>query len=271
MSEKFSVLMSVYYKEKPEYLKEAIDSILNQTVPPTEIVIVKDGKLTEELDGILSAYAEKDERFRVIGYDKNRGLGLALKYGVENCKYDIIARMDSDDISMPDRFEKELPVFIEGNYDIVGCITGEFTGTIDNVQCRRIPPETDEEIKEFIRTRNPFVHPSVMLKKSSVLAAGNFRDMYLCEDYDMWLRMVANGCRCYNIQEYLVYMRVDDNFYDRRGGLKYCREIVKFKRLMYKSKYIGFKNCVKSSLATIVVSLMPSKMRRNFYKKFLRK
>ncbi|MDE6655586.1 MAG: glycosyltransferase, partial [Anaeroplasmataceae bacterium] len=217
---KFSVLMSVYYKEKPEYLEESLLSLLRQTVLPNEIVIVKDGKLTEQLEAVLTKFSLQYPFIHCYGYEENKGLGLALNYGVEKCQYDIIARMDSDDISREDRFELQLKVLLEKNVDLLGSNTKEFIDTIDNVQSTRIMPENHEAILNYSKTRNPFVHPSIMTYKEVILSAGNFKNFYLCEDYDMWVRILEKGYKAYNIQDVLVYMRVGKDFYKRRGGLK---------------------------------------------------
>ncbi len=270
MFPKFSVLMSVYYKESPAFLKKSIESLLNQTIIPTEIVIIKDGKLTEQLDGVLEEY-KNNSIIRVYGYDDNRGLGFALNYGVQLCQYDIIARMDSDDISDKKRFEKELECLLKNKYDFVGSNTVEFIDEPKNVISTRIMPENSEEIINYSRKRNPFIHPSIMTYKSLIIKAGNYQDCYLCEDYDLWTRMIDLGCKFYNIQENLVYMRVGKDFYRRRGGLKYCKAIVAFKKKLFKKGYMSYKDFLKTKYATIFVSLMPGRLREIIYKKMLRK
>lgn len=266
----FSVLMSVYYKDSPKFLEESIESVLNQTVVPTEIVIVKDGKLSDELETILSKY-EKNPIFNIIGYKENKGLGLALNYGVNHCKYEIIARMDSDDICNTIRFEKQLDYLMKNkDISLIGSNTIEFINAPSNVISIRKMPENNEEIINYSKTRNPFIHPSIMTYKYEILNAGNFRDYYLCEDYDMWTRMLENGCQCHNIQENLVYMRVGKNFYRRRGGIKYCKAIIKFKKELYKKGYMSYFKYLKTKFATIIVSLMPASFREFVYKKFLR-
>ncbi|MDE5546012.1 MAG: glycosyltransferase [Anaeroplasmataceae bacterium] len=267
----FSVLMSVYFKEKAEYLEKSLSSLVHQTVTPTEIVIVKDGSLTDELNSILEKYSKEYPFIHCYGYEKNRGLGLALNFGVEKCQYDIIARMDSDDISREDRFEIQLKTLLEKKVDLLGSNTKEFIDDITNVQSTRIMPESHEEIMNYSKTRNPFVHPSIMTYKEVILSAGNFRNFYLCEDYDMWVRILEKGYTSYNIQDVLVYMRVGKDFYKRRGGLKYCKAIISFKKMMYKKGYIKYRQYFKTKYATIVVSLMPGFLREFVYKKFLRK
>ena len=268
----YSILMSVYYKEKPEWLKLSIESMLNQTIKSDDFVIIKDGILPEELNKIISEYEKKySDIFNVIQLEKNVGLGPALAIGVEACKNEWIARMDSDDISRVDRIEKEYKVINEENIDIVGSNIAEFTDSIKNIKAIRKLPEKNEEIKKFAKRRNPFGHPSLMLKKEKVLEAGNYRSYYLCEDYDMWIRMIQIGVKCYNIQENLVYMRISEDFYKRRGGLKYLNSILKFKFEQLKNGFYKIDDFIISSMASIVVCLLPNNLRDYIYKKVLRK
>ena len=270
--EKYSVLMSVYYKENPIWLKESIESMLNQTVKCDEFVIVKDGKLTNELNNIINGYVKKyRDLFKVIELKENKGLGIALKIGLENCKNEFVARMDADDYSDPERCEKELEKF-EKNSDlhIIGSNIAEFTENIENVISYRRLPVNDKEIKQFSKTRNPFGHPSVMFKKSKVMEAGNYRNYYLCEDYDMWIRMIKCNANCYNFKEILVYMRISKDFYKRRGGIKYLKTILKFKKEQYKSGFYSLKDYIISSSASTVICLMPNVIRDFIYRKLLR-
>ncbi len=270
--EKYSVLMSVYYKENPIWLKESIESMLNQTVKCDEFVIVKDGKLTNELNNIINGYVKKyRDLFKVIELKENKGLGIALKIGLENCKNEFVARMDADDYSVPERCEKELEMF-EKNSDlhIIGSNIAEFTENIENVISYRRLPVNDKEIKQFSKTRNPFGHPSVMFKKSKVMEAGNYRNYYLCEDYDMWIRMIKCNANCYNFKEILVYMRISKDFYKRRGGIKYLKTILKFKKEQYKSGFYSLKDYIISSSASTVICLMPNVIRDFIYRKLLR-
>ncbi|MCR4660682.1 MAG: glycosyltransferase [Clostridia bacterium] len=265
----FSVLLSLYIKENPDYFKASIDSILKQTLLPNEIVIVLDGPITEELNNILEEYC-KNPIFKVIRLENNVGLGLALKTGVENCSYDIIARMDTDDICREDRFEKQIAFLVNNRYDAIGSNTAEFMDSLDNIIDTRIMPETSEQIKDYSRERNPFVHPSVVFYKSAVLEVGNYRSKYLCEDYDLWTRLIENGFKLYNIQENLVYMRISKDFYKRRGGLKYCKHLVDFKKELYKRNYMTRKQYLKTKTATIVSSIIPTALRKRIYTHFLR-
>lgn len=269
----YSVLMSVYRKDNPMWLKISIDSILNQTIKTNDFVLIEDGELEHELEEIILEYEKKySDIFHVIRNSKNQGLGVALAQGVLACKNNWIARMDSDDYSKEDRIEKQLNIIehFNGDIDIVGSNIAEFTNDIDNVIAYRVLPENDEEIKKFAKRRNPFGHPSVMLKKDTVLKAGNFRTYYLCEDYDMWIRMFQKNAKGYNIQENLVYMRINEDFYKRRGGIKYLKSILKFKTEQLKNGFYGVTDFTISSLASIVTCLMPNFIRDGIYKNFLR-
>lgn len=265
---KFSVLMSLYSKENPLYLKESIESILVQTLLPNEIVIVKDGKLTKELEEVLKEY-ETNPLFKIVGFDENRGLGLALNYGINQCLYEVIARMDTDDICEKTRFFKQMKLIEEG-YDLVGSNTIEFIDSINSVISIRKMPLTHEEILAYSKKRNPFIHPSVMFKKDLCLLSGSYRDFYLVEDYDMWVRMIQNGAKCINIDENLVFMRISTDFYQRRGGHIYYLSIKKFFKELRISKYISCFEYYKTILPRFVVYHIPNSLRKKFYKKKLR-
>jgi len=270
---KYSVLMSIYYKENPKWLEESINSIMNQTIMTDDFVIVKDGELTKELNEVISEYCKKyPDIFHIVDLKKNIGLGRALAIGLKKCKNELVARMDSDDISTKERCEKQINKFkTNPELDIIGSNIAEFIDNVNNIQAYRILPQGDKEIKEFARRRNPFGHPSIMFKKSKVIEAGNYRDYYLCEDYDLWTRMIQNGAKSYNFQEILVFMRIGQDFYKRRGGIKYLKAILKFKKEQHKKGFYTTKDYIISCGVHIIVCLMPNFMRELFYKKILRK
>lgn len=273
MKKKYSVLMSVYHKENPTWFDESIKSMFEQTIKPNEFVLVEDGPLTKELYDVVEKYKkEYPNEFKVVAIEKNVGLGPALRRGVEECSNEYIARMDSDDYSMPQRIEKEFEVF-ERHPDIgmVGTNVSEFIDSINNVICNVILPETNEEIIKFSKRRCPFRHPSIMYKKSAVLKAGNYRNFYLCEDYDMWIRMIRSGCKCYNIQKIYVYMRIGKDFYKRRGGHKYFKSINKFKKEQLNNGYFSIIEYLESSIPHAIVCYMPNFMRDFVYRNLLRK
>ena len=269
---KFSVLMSVYYKESPKFLYEALESILTQTVMPSEIVCIKDGLLTEGLEAVLNEFSTKyEDMFKFIGFDENKGLGYALRIGVEECSYEIIARMDTDDIARKDRFEKQLNIINEQNVDIVGSNILEFDGNIDNIISRRDVPSTFEAIKEYAKKRNPFNHMTVMYKKAAVLKAGNYKEFLWFEDYNLWIRMIVSGAKMYNINEALVYARTGTAMFERRGGLKYVKKEYSMQKDMQRLKFISKYRFVINVLERAVIRVIPNKLRKLVYMKLLRK
>ena len=264
MKKDFSVLMSVYYRERPEYLKKSIESIINQTVAPKEIVIVKDGKLTKELDEIIDNYDVKK-----IELKENVGLGKALKIGVENCKYNIIARMDSDDISVPNRFETQLKEFDKDpQLVLVGGQVHEFDE--NNLGRKRIVPTDKDEIIKFSKKRNPFNHMTVMFKKEPVLEVGNYHHMQYFEDYYLWVLLLKNNYKLINVNDVLVYVRGGSSLTKKRGGIKYINSTYNFEKSIYKLKYIKFNEFALNLMIRIPICLVPNKIRRSVYTRFLR-
>lgn len=270
---KYSVLMSVYYKEKAEWLDLSIKSMMNQTVLCDEFVLVEDGKLTEELDKVIEKYVkEYPKLFKIVKIKKNGGLGPALERGINECKNEYIARMDSDDYSLPNRIERQFDIFFsDSELGLVGTNVEEFEGEIDNVNCHVVLPESNDDIVKFSKRRCPFRHPTLLYKKEEVLKAGNYREFYLCEDYDLYVRMITSGCKCYNIQEPLVFMRIGEDFYKRRGGWKYMKTILKFKNEQLKNGYFSLPDYLKSTIPHIIVCLMPNSLRDWVYRNLLRK
>lgn len=270
--EKYSVLMSVYRKEKAENLREAMDSIWRQTAPADEFILMCDGPLTAELDEVI-AQEEKAHSgtLKVIRLAENGGLGNALNIGIRHCRNELIARMDSDDISRDERCEKQLAVFAaQPETCIVSGTVEEFTKTIADVKTARALPETHEEILRFARRRSPFNHPCVMYRKSAVEAAGGYRSIYLLEDYHLWIRMLQRGCRGYNLQEPLLWMRTGSELYRRRSGWKYARSQQKLFRFMAESGFISRDECIRRSAQRSLVALMPNRMRGRLIRKILR-
>ena len=268
----YSVLMSVYIKEKPEYLRESMLSIYNQTIPTNDFVLVCDGPLTKELDCIIE---EMQKLFKsvlhVVRLPVNQGLGIALNKGIQVCKNELVARMDSDDISREDRCERQLEIF--NKFSDISLVSGtieEFFTSIDTVENRRLVPETQEEILQFAKKRNPFNHPCIMYRKSDVLKVGSYQDFYLMEDYYLWVRMLLNGAKGYNIQTPLLWARTGLGMYGRRGGWLYVESQIKFFRYLYTHHFISLHECVCQSMIRVIGSLIPSRMRAIGYKLFLR-
>lgn len=269
----YSVLMSVYYKERPEYLKAAIESIQNQTHPTIDFVLVCDGPLTRELNAVIHEKMRMPElHLHVVRLEKNHGLGKALNIGLSYCKCELVARMDSDDIAYPDRCERQITIFNnKPEVSICSGIVEEFSRDPNVVDARRVPPETNEEIVEFAKSRNPFNHPCVMYKRSAVEAVGSYQDFYLLEDYYLWLRMLMAGYQGYNIQEPLLHMRAGSDMYKRRSGIKYAKSQLCLFESMKKSGFISTGLFLKSCIQRGLVSLLPNWLRKCVFGVVLRK
>lgn len=272
---KFSIITSVYKNDNPDYVRAALDSMLvNQSIKPDEIVLVQDGPVTFELSRLLLEYKDKyGDILNVIKLEKNGGLGNALKLGVENAKYGIIARMDSDDICLPDRFEKQI-AYIESHpeCDIVGGQMTEFIGETDNIVGRREVPLTNSEIYEFMKSRCALNHVTVMFRKEAVLKAGNYQDWFWNEDYYLWVRMMMVGCKFANIPDVAVNVRSGADQYARRGGKKYFESEIGIKKLMLENEMISKKDFVINYVERFIIQLLlPNSVRGWVFRTFARK
>jgi glycosyltransferase involved in cell wall biosynthesis len=236
----FSVLISVYNQEQPERLKVALESIWNkQALKPSEIVLVKDGPLTDELDKVVDQF-KKNAPLKVISLEQNHGLGYALAYGLSYCSHGLIARMDSDDLSKPDRFEKQISFMNEHpEMDIVGTNIEEFDHHPGEIRSHRRLPTTSSKLKLFSRMRSPFNHMTVVFKKTAVLDAGNYQPFHVYEDYYLWVRMIQNGAKMANIPEYLVTARLDDSQLVRRHGSYIFQQEMKLQKEMLQIHFLN--------------------------------
>ena len=272
MPANYSVLMPVYYKEHPDYLRQSMQSIYDQTVPTDDFVLVCDGPLTPELDAVISGMQQQfGLRLHVCRLSKNGGLGKALNFGIGQCKNDLVARMDSDDVSRPDRCQRQLAIFHDHpEYSLVSGIVEEFSDTITNVSVRRIVPEHQDDIITFAKKRNPFNHPCIMYKKSDVEAAGGYQDFYLLEDYYLWIRMLQNGFIGYNLQEPLLWMRAGNDMYKRRGGWKYVQSQHNLFKYMAQTGFITGRQYQVQSVVRLIGAVVPNWLRAFLFKKILR-
>lgn len=269
---KFSVLMSVYHKENPDFLRLSLESVWNQTLRPDQIVLVKDGPLTPQLEAEIEAFSQVCPVLKLLPLPENVGLGKALNAGLEACDYSLVARMDTDDIALPHRFASQVAAFAEDpELDICGSHALEFEGTPDHVTAHKRVPITDQEIRRYARRRNPFNHPTVMYRKQAVLAAGSYQHALWFEDYYLWARMLANGCRACNIDDDLLYFRAGSDMFRRRGGLRYVKSAVSVKWKIYRMGVSGLGDFLYSTAAHSVVALMPNRLRSAVYARFLRK
>lgn len=266
----FSVLISVYYKEKTEYLKQALESVFSQTARANQVVIVEDGPLTPELDYILEEYKTKYSEIDLVKLPQNRGLGLALAEGMLHCKYELVARMDTDDIARQDRFELQLKEFEKNSMlDVCGSHMLEFEDDVNNIVTRRRVPLTDSDIKEYQKRRDGLNHVTVMFKKSSVLKAGNYQHCPLMEDTLLWVNMFKNGATAMNIDDYLVYVRIGKDMFERRGGWAYYKKYKQARKRIYETGYISWWDYINTLWVQFAVALMPNKVRGFVFKKIL--
>ncbi len=276
MDKHYSVLMSVYKREQPEYLEAALNSMIGQSWKPSEIVLVCDGPLTKDLETVLNREVFRDV-LKLVRLSENVGLGAALAKGLPECTCEWIARMDSDDISAFDRCEKQLKYLeLHSETDVLSGTIAEFQGEAQTeagarscVVSTKYVPQTQEEIASYIKIRNPINHPCVMFRKTKALAAGGYQPCSLFEDYDLWVRMFQAGCNFANLPDTLLYMRVND-MHKRRGGLSYVKPVCHFWTGMYRRGMLSFGQYIFAMLSRIAVSLMPNGLRKMIYDKKLR-
>ena len=271
--EKYSVLMSLYEKEHPEYLREALDSMINQTVKPDEIVLVEDGPLTDELYNVVAEYKSNyPELMHVIVNEKNLGLGLALNRGLKECRNELVARMDTDDISKPDRCEKQLKRFEDRpELSIVGSHIDEFIDSPDNVISQRRVPITFETIYEYAKRRSAFNHPTVIYKKSAVLTEGGYSNLRRNQDVDLFGRMLFQGYKAENIDEALVWFRCSNELAARRKSWENTWSYIETIRKFWKMGYSTFVDYMAVLIAQTGMYLIPIHVQNWLYKKFLRR
>lgn len=269
----YSVLMSVYHKERPEFLRLSVESMFAQTVPTDDFVLMCDGPLTEALDSVIADLQNTyGAVLNVVRCEVNRGLSYALNDGLTVCKNELVARMDSDDIAPANRCELQLQSFQEDpQLVIVGGAIDEFEGSLSNVVSHKDMPLTHEDILRYAKKRNPFNHPTVMYRKSAVLAAGSYPHIALHEDYALWAKLLASGAKGQNLPQTLCNMRVDSGLYNRRGGWKYFKTAAKFRYHLFQSGFYNLWNFLYVTAALAVVCLVPPKLRTVAYRKILRK
>lgn len=270
MVEKVSVLMSIYFKEKSEYFRESLESIKNQTYKIDELVLVKDGNLTTELEKVIEEYRDI-LKIKEISLEKNVGLGLALREGILHCSNEIIVRMDSDDISREDRIEKQIKTMLENEkIGIVGSNSENFSEKLGDLNIFGHYPEKDKEIRKFMKRRCPFLHPTVVFKKSLVIKCGNYENLLWFEDYDLFFR-ILQYTQGYNLQENLVYFRANREMLKRRGGIEYIRREIEALTKFYKRGDMNLYYYLTNFMIRLGVRMCGNKLRILIYKKLLRK
>lgn len=270
----FSVLMCVYKNDNSTYFKQALESVSNQTVKPSEIVLVIDGPIPKETRDNINDFALKNQDiFNIIDLKINVGHGKAKNIGLKKCTYELVAIMDSDDICTKDRFEKQLLYFKKHpETSILGGIISEFSKNINISLGQRSLPSTHSEIKKFLKMRCPMNHMTVMFKKSEVIEAGGYLDWHYNEDYYLWIRMYLSGAIFSNLNDIIVYARVNDEFYLRRGGWKYFVSESKLQYFMFQKNIINiFRLTFNILIRFFVQFVVPNKFRKWLFLNFFRK
>ena len=269
----YSILTSVYVKEKPEHLIQSIESMLSQTVFPEQFVVVKDGALTEALDEVIDEYTAKyPDLFTIVELEENSGLAIALDAGLAHCRNELVARMDSDDISLPHRCERQLERFKENeNLTVLGSNIDEFSGAPENINRSRIVPSKYEDILKRIRRREPFNHPTIMFKKSEVIRCGGYGTLRRCQDFDLFSRMMNMGCYAENIDESLLLFRADEDNYKRRKGKKSIEGYMTVMKMNYKRGYCSWTDMLYARVAQMVLMFAPLGVIKWISNTFLRK
>ena len=267
----FSVLMSLYSKERPEYLRQSLDSVFSQTLRADEVILVEDGPLTPELESVVKEYESTYPELKAIALDTNSGLGKALNEGLKHCLFELVARMDTDDVCKRNRFETQIK-YMEDHPEIDLCSSWieEFEESPEKVSSIKTLPETHEEISCYIKKRNPINHPSSCFRKKAVIEAGGYQHLPLFEDYYLWARMFKQGCKFSNIQTPLLSFRTSKEMFKRRGGVKYAITNMKFQLELHKLGIISLPQSLISGILRGIVYLIPNYLRSLIYKKILR-
>lgn len=264
---KFSVLISVYYKEKSIFLDRALSSIwYDQSVKPSQIVLVCDGVLTDELYECISKWQNiLKDMLNVVKLERNFGLADALCIGLNECKYELVARMDSDDVSVPDRFKKQIEFFKTHDVDVCGGCVAEFDTDENCIYAYKKVPQNHDEIVIFAKFRNPINHPSVMFKKSSVFAVNSYERMLYFEDYYLWVKMIMQKMKFYNMKEVLVKMRAGQGQLNRRGGGQYALCEFKFLKRLHDIGFLKFHEFVLNATIKFAIRIMPKVIIKRIY------
>lgn len=268
--QKYSVLMAVYIKDNPEYFAIALDSMINQTYPPDEIVIVKCGQITEELQIIIHDRQKRNASITEVPLAADPGFALSLNAGLEACRNELVARMDADDCSYPERCELQVKEFEKNpSLDIVGTQIREFIGTMDNVTGERKVPLSNEEIYEFAKLRDPFNHPTVMYKKSAVQAVGSYSDCSN-EDTDLWIKMLSRNAVCMNIDIPLLYFRFDEQTYRRRKSWKQTKALLGIRYSAWQKGFNTTREFLTIAGGQLLLYIFPPSFTKFIYKNMLR-
>ena len=271
--EKFSVLMSVYCKEKPAYFDVSLESILvNQTLHPDEFVLVCDGELTPELEAVIDKYQRQFPDVMKVHRKENGGLGKALNFGLPRCSYPLVARADSDDVCAPQRFEKQVK-YMEEHTDVsvISSYIDEFDEDWRKPMQMKTLPLSHDELYEWAKFRNPLNHMAVVMRRDDIVRIGSYHHVPYSEDYELWVRVLINGMKIGNVGEVLVHARTGNGMIKRRGAKSIVGSWRLINREMLDAGMINYVLFVRNMLAIHVFVFMPDGLKNFLYRKILRK
>lgn len=273
MEEKYSVLMSVYKGEKPAYFQEAVKSILSQTMPVDDFVIVCDGPLTEDLDRIIERFVEENQGvFQIVRLPENVGIGAAAQKGLSYCKNELVAKMDGDDVAVPERCQLQVEYFKNNpNLSVLGGYIAEFNKSIREPLSIRMVPLNNVEICKYAKRRQPFNNQTVMFRKSAVEAVGGYKPLRRGEDYDLYIRLLHAGYKGANIPKVLTFMRIGGGVHERRASWTTFRTFIVTRWNAYRLHFSSLWDFLVCVGVQTVYFISPSKLQQAFYRRFLRK
>jgi glycosyltransferase involved in cell wall biosynthesis len=268
--EPFSLLLPTYHADDADHLRRAFASAVDDQVrKPTEVVLVRDGVVPPRLQRVIDELAETSPvPVHVVALEQNIGLGHALDAGLAACSHEVVARMDADDVSLPDRFAVQIPLVASGN-DLVGSALLEFHEHEDDIVGLRTPPLTDAEIRSWARFHDPFNHPTVVYRRSMVQQVGGYQDLPLLEDYWLFARMIDAGARVANVAEPLVKYRVGSGAYARRGGWQLLRSEIELQRQFRASGFTSRPQFLRNLVVRGGYRLVPEGIRRVAYRRVI--
>lgn len=265
---RYTALISVYFQENPRFLEKSLLSIVNQELLPTEVVLIEDGIFSKELKKCIDNFEEqcriKDIQAIIIVHPEPQGLAKSLNEGIEMSSTDFIARFDSDDISNTNRVLVQAPLFNDDSVSVVGSYVQEFSDISDDTRIKKVPLN-DQDIVQYAKKRNPMNHMSVIFRKDDVTKVGSYDEVSFFEDYQLWVKLLLNHKKFINLSNVLVSARTEDNFLDRRSGLKYAKAEFQLQKTFYKLKFINLFEFLRNFILRSIVRVAPKAVLKQVY------
>jgi glycosyltransferase involved in cell wall biosynthesis len=267
-----SAIITTYRGDDADELSDALDSILDQTLPPAEVVLVEDGPVTADIESTVADYQHRhSEIFSILPLESNWGQGYARRIGIENANHDLVAMMDADDVSVPQRFELQVEYLQQHpEIDAVGGYSAEFTTDMDSPHAVRQVPVEPAAVASKARFKSPMNQTTVMARRAAILDAGNYRGVDRMEDYGLWGRMLSNGSALANLPTVLAKVRGGGPMYTRRGGWEYAREEVRLQRQFLDMGFVSLPVALVNLCIRVPIRLLPNRLRAVLYSRFLR-